>query len=226
MTDATRLPAKRSRAKRDPVKRFLAKVDKNGPVPAHRPELGPCWLWTKSTTPSGYGQFFFDGKLGGAHRFAHLHFNGPIPAGWDVDHLCHPGDGSCPRQACDHHRCVNPAHLEAVPHFMNVARGASPSAENNRVTACPAGHEYTPENTALRTGPTGRKRRECRECRRVPEGDPRRYVKGSLVKCVNGHEYTPENTYIEAKTGSKRCLTCMKDSRHRAYLRRKAKANT
>jgi hypothetical protein len=25
--------------------RFWEKVDKNGPVPAHRPELGPCWVW-------------------------------------------------------------------------------------------------------------------------------------------------------------------------------------
>src|ERR1035437_916757 len=27
------------------AERFWAKVDRNGPVPAHRPELGPCWVW-------------------------------------------------------------------------------------------------------------------------------------------------------------------------------------
>src|SRR5690348_8449196 len=35
--------------------RFWAKVDKNGPVPEYRPDLGPCWLWTASTRPSGHG---------------------------------------------------------------------------------------------------------------------------------------------------------------------------
>src|SRR5438477_8325240 len=28
----------------DPVETFWKRVDKNGPVPAHRPELGPCWI--------------------------------------------------------------------------------------------------------------------------------------------------------------------------------------
>src|SRR5208282_3495744 len=27
-------------------RRFWAHVDKNGPVPPHRPALGPCWVWT------------------------------------------------------------------------------------------------------------------------------------------------------------------------------------
>jgi hypothetical protein len=34
--------------------RFWKKVDKNGPVPAHRPELGPCWLWTGALVGRGY----------------------------------------------------------------------------------------------------------------------------------------------------------------------------
>ena len=29
--------------------RFWRKVDKNGPIPEHRPELGPCWVWTAGT---------------------------------------------------------------------------------------------------------------------------------------------------------------------------------
>ena len=37
--------------------RFWAKVDKNGPVPAHRPELGPCWIWTAARFKRGYGKF-------------------------------------------------------------------------------------------------------------------------------------------------------------------------
>ncbi len=36
--------------------RFWAKVDKNGPVSAHAPSLGQCWLWTGCVL-NGYGQF-------------------------------------------------------------------------------------------------------------------------------------------------------------------------
>src|SRR6478609_5365672 len=36
--------------------RFWKKVDKNGPIPAHRPELGPCWIWTGwICSGTGYG---------------------------------------------------------------------------------------------------------------------------------------------------------------------------
>ena len=32
--------------KKEPLgERFWSKVDKNGPIPSHRPELGPCWIW-------------------------------------------------------------------------------------------------------------------------------------------------------------------------------------
>jgi hypothetical protein len=34
--------------------RFWSYVDKNGPVSEHRPDLGPCWIWTGSKT-LGYG---------------------------------------------------------------------------------------------------------------------------------------------------------------------------
>ena len=40
-----------------PEMRLLAKVDKNGPLPEKRPELGPCWVWAsrckaRATAPS------------------------------------------------------------------------------------------------------------------------------------------------------------------------------
>lgn len=37
--------------------RFWSKVDRNGPVPEHRPDLGPCWLWTAYVDAHGYGVF-------------------------------------------------------------------------------------------------------------------------------------------------------------------------
>lgn len=33
--------------------RFWEKVNKNGPIPAHAPELGPCWLWTGQLSSAG-----------------------------------------------------------------------------------------------------------------------------------------------------------------------------
>lgn len=45
-----------------------------------------------------------------AHRFAYELFVGPIPSGYDIDHVCR------------NRRCVNPAHLEAVPGDVNRSR--------------------------------------------------------------------------------------------------------
>jgi len=40
------------------LKRFWSKVDKNGPIPQHKPELGPCWVWTGAKMERGYGCIF------------------------------------------------------------------------------------------------------------------------------------------------------------------------
>lgn len=69
------------------VERFWSKVNKDGPVPEHRPELGPCWVWTASTVHHGYGYFFYD-EGSSAHRFGYIVQVGPIPEGHDVLHHC------------------------------------------------------------------------------------------------------------------------------------------
>ena len=129
--------------------RFWEKVDKDGPIPACRPELGPCWLWTASTM-EGYGSFYIDGKSIGAHRVAYRWFVGEVPDGREIDHLCRV------------RRCCNPAHLEAVSHQVNVLRGMSPAALNATKTHCPQNHEYTEENTYLYDG-----ERHCKRCMRL-----------------------------------------------------------
>jgi HNH endonuclease len=35
--------------------RLEDKIDKNGPIPTHSPELGPCWIWTAAKSYLGYG---------------------------------------------------------------------------------------------------------------------------------------------------------------------------
>ncbi|HXI17790.1 MAG TPA: HNH endonuclease signature motif containing protein [Chloroflexota bacterium] len=83
--------------------RFWAKVNKDGPIAAHRPELGPCYLWAGAKNDKGYGQLSQGGGSGSpilyAHRISFELHNGPIPDGLWVLHRC------------DNPACVRPDHL-------------------------------------------------------------------------------------------------------------------
>lgn len=146
------------------AERFWIKVNKDGPVPEHRPDLGPCWLWLGSCQRDGYGQFAVGSRkddsrrLVLAHRWAFHEAYGYWPE--EGDHLCH------------NRPCVRPNHIEDVSHAENVQRGDHAiSGHFQRVkTHCPKGHEYTPENTyisTLRRNGHVYHPRVCRECRRL-----------------------------------------------------------
>lgn len=133
--------------------RFWAKVNFDGLVPAHQPDLGPCWLWTGATDRAGYGQIAIgrraDGKRG-AHRVAFALINGF----WPPDHTDH---------LCRTRVCIRPAHLEAVTQRENLLRGIGFAATNAVKTACLRGHPLDDENTFVARNGS----RSCRACRRA-----------------------------------------------------------
>lgn len=76
-----------------------------------------CWLWTGAKTGNGYGMVRSSrskttplSRVFLTHRLSYEHYIGPIPEGTEIDHLC------CVKA------CVNPDHLDAVPHQVNMQR--------------------------------------------------------------------------------------------------------
>jgi hypothetical protein len=163
--------------------RILEKVNTNGPIPPHAPELGPCWLWTRPYRI--YPMLHYHGQPVNAHRVAYIETTGPIPDGLHLDHLCRVTS------------CVNPAHLEPVT-----------QAENNRrqkaaITQCPQGHPYDADNT----GYTSDQRRYCKECNRQHVDRYRR----SLPErpCQNcGRSFKPGDN--RTKTCSRSCAQTLR----------------
>jgi hypothetical protein len=111
--------------------RFWAKVNKSGPVPAHQPDLGACWVWTGGTNRKHYGQINIAGVICRANRVAWTMAEGFVPDGMFVLH------------ACDNPRCVRRSHLFLGTHVANmadeVAKGRQARGERN------SGAKLTPD---------------------------------------------------------------------------------
>lgn len=116
-----------------------------------------CWLWSGRIREDGYAEIDVGNKSPFAHRVAYELTVGPIPEGMEIDHKCHNIDILCiGGKACQHRRCVNPAHLEAVVPSVNTRRAHA------RKTHCRFGHPYTEENVIVRK--TENNTRKCRIC--------------------------------------------------------------
>lgn len=74
-----------------------------------------CLIY-KGALNDGYGVLFLGSRTDGsrrciaAHKAVYEHFNGPVPEGLELDHLCHQRD------------CCEVTHLEAVTHSENIRR--------------------------------------------------------------------------------------------------------
>src|SRR6266850_5990121 len=122
--------------------RFWEYTDKRSPE--------ECWLWLGSRTTDGYGRLIMtDHRFVKAHRLGYEIVRGKIPEGLQLDHLCR------------NPICVNPWHLEVVDNRTNARRGKSGILAVLK-THCPKGHEFTPENTYLRSDRF--RARRCRIC--------------------------------------------------------------
>jgi len=135
--------------------RFWAKVNREGPVPVHRSELGPCWIWLGSTDGKGYGEIRKGGRgtpLLKAHRVAWELAHGPIPVCRMVLH------------GCDRPRCVRVAHL-----FLGDAKAnsADMDAKGRRVTRPVRGEQVASAKL------TETKVQEIRQFRRSGWSQPR-----------------------------------------------------
>jgi hypothetical protein len=195
-------------------------------------EESGCWRRSGGVDPTGYGAFWFEGVTRSSHIASHLMFVGPIPAGWQVDHVRERG--------CVWRDCVLPAHLEAVLPLENLRRipverrmGTIRGAQQRAKTHCPQGHPYTEDNVYWRKakGPRGKPTRQCKTCTkerrfaeywegrepappRVPKSKmagPKRQPHALKTHCPQGHEYTPDNIYWTGpKKNRRNCKTCVR----------------
>lgn len=180
--------------------RFLAKVEV-GPVPEHAPHLGPCLMWTRAVTSQGYGAFktshdsLYPGvgrRTVSAHAWLDFHLNGPLPAGLELDHICHEANLCTAPPLSDPHRlCV--LHTVRCTPRQNWLRGRSFQAINAAKLRC-EGSEVEPDPI------TGEK-------------------VGHLLTDEQGRD--TENVY-RAPDGSRKCRPCQRsrDARWKAKARR------
>lgn len=175
VTDSQRIPL---------AQRYWARVDRNGPIPAHRPELGPCWGWTGSTDRDGYGSLT-DGVRGKrAHRISFDLHHGPIPSGQMV---CHH---------CDNPPCSRPDHLFLGGPISNardmVAKRRQAAGARNgrwqRPDRAPTG-----DRNGSRTHPERLRRGETNPAAKVTEEQVRemrgRYAAGGVTQAHLASDY-------------------------------------
>lgn len=139
----------------------------------------------------------------GPHRRMYERFVGPIPANFQVDHIC------------NNTWCQNPMHMVMASASENQRRAFL-------MIRCPRGHEMTDDNRLLIGG--------CKTCQRqVAKTRKERTEAGEVIPrgrrtsdtvCLKGHEMTDDNVYTR-KDGHRQCMTCRNDYRKAHKAKRK-----
>lgn len=80
---------------------------------------GECLVWQGATTKGGYGMVTHRQRHVFVHRAVYEYFNGPVPDGYEVDHVHENG--------CRFTACCEPSHLEAVTKSENCKRRTKPT---------------------------------------------------------------------------------------------------
>jgi len=153
---------KRARTAANPAPRFSlanldSRLDHDGPVPAHRRDLGPCWTWTGATSDAGYGiapAEFFGTRL--THRIALA-----LKLGRAVQGVA--------MHECDNPPCARPSHLKEGTQLDNMADSAAKGrARGGRwdQTHCINGHGLTGANARAVIRSDGYSERLCLACRK------------------------------------------------------------
>lgn len=93
-----------------------------------------CWIWQGYIGPHGYGGVRFQGRSIMAHRASYILTNGEIPEDAVIDHLCSVKS------------CINPSHLEAVSHRLNIQRAWN----RNHCKSCDCGPPPSPTKKSKR----------------------------------------------------------------------------
>ena len=178
----------------------------------------PHWRLTARLNNRGYGGSWDPGikKQQGTHRISHRAFKGPIPEGYEVDHLCRLG------------ACWNPEHLEAVTPEVNWER----SLPYRLTETCPNGHVREDENTVRRYW-SYRNRRICLICRAAeyptsgllaaPGTANARGEDGRKTHCLRGHPMEGANVKVHIKADGEITRTCQECRRTRQRERRRAR---
>jgi hypothetical protein len=151
-----------------------------------------CWLW-QGHLDHGYAKISVKGKWCRVQRIVHEEFNGPIPPGMEVHHIC------------QNKSCVSPAHLLA----LSAEEHRKFHPENGPWSYCSRGHYLSEANTRLESDG----KRKCRLCERLRDKAKHKTASASphnrlKTHCKNGHPFDEANTGRRRDGKGRWCRAC------------------
>jgi HNH endonuclease len=127
------------------------------PVDPAQTAEGACLVWPWAKSPDGYPVWSAGRRRYGtqfAHRSLWIEVHGPIPVGYEVDHVCFNPS------------CVLIGHLQLLTVRENRQRRRTWLMHKN---TCPQGHPYDEVNTRIEYRADGRAYWRCKACSRAAQ---------------------------------------------------------